>query len=462
MSFEEEIAIRAQGIGKCYEIYADPKDRLKQFVLPRVQELFGQHRTQYFREFWALHDVSFELKKGEAIGIIGRNGSGKSTLLQILCSTLHPTRGSVQVQGRVAALLELGAGFNPEFTGRENVYMNASLLGLTNEQIDQRFDAIAAFADIGDFLEQPVKTYSSGMFVRLAFAVIAHVDADILVIDEALAVGDALFTQKCMRFIRKFRERGTLLYVSHDSASVINLCDRALWLDKGQVRMLGPSKTVCESYLNEIFKSMEQTADGADTLKLSAGEGMKIERLGDVGTAWQDPRQHFINHSNLRNDIELFQFADHTGTNYGGELARITNVQFLDGNRQPLNWVVGGEKTTVRIEAKANAAIHNPIFGFMVRDRLGQNLFGDNTYLSHQDKELRVEQGTQFAAEFEFHMPWMPVGDYVIQVALADGTQAEHRQLHWINDALVFRSHHAAHSTGLIGIPMNDIRLGTF
>lgn len=462
MSFEEEIAIRAQGIGKCYEIYADPQDRLKQFVLPRVQELFGQRRTQYFREFWALHDVSFELRKGEAIGIIGRNGSGKSTLLQILCSTLHPTRGDVQINGRVAALLELGAGFNPEFTGRENVYMNASLLGLTNEQIDQRFEAIAAFADIGDFLDQPVKTYSSGMFVRLAFAVIAHVDADILVIDEALAVGDALFTQKCMRFIRKFRERGTLLYVSHDSASVINLCDRALWLDKGKMRMLGPAKSICESYLNEIFKSMERSIDNADRPSTGTGESVKIERLGDVGTTWQDHRQSFINHSNLRNDIELFQFAEHTDTNYGGELACITNVQFLNSSRQPLNWVVGGEKTIVRIEAKAKAIIHKPIFGFMVRDRLGQNLFGDNTYISQKDRDLCVEQGAQFAAEFEFHMPWMPAGDYVIQVALADGTQSDHRQLHWINDALVFRSHHAAHSSGLIGIPMNDIRLGTF
>ena len=193
-----DIAIRVKGLSKCYGIYASPRERLKQFILPRLQRLVGQAPKQYFHEFWALKDVSFEIKKGETVGIIGRNGSGKSTLLQMICGTLHPTSGSIQTNGRIAALLELGSGFNPEFTGRENVYMNASVLGLSNEEINERFNDIVTFADIGDFIDQPVKTYSSGMMVRLAFAVIAHVDADILVIDEALAVGDAFFVQKCI------------------------------------------------------------------------------------------------------------------------------------------------------------------------------------------------------------------------------------------------------------------------
>lgn len=203
-----EIAIKVQNLSKCYHIYDNPRDRLKQFVAPRLQRLTWQHPKQYFREFWALKDVSFEVKKGETVGIIGRNGSGKSTLLQMICGTLTPTQGSIETNGRIAALLELGSGFNPEFTGRENVYMNASVLGLSNKEIDARFDDIVAFSDIGDFIEQPVKTYSSGMMVRLAFAVIAHVDADILIIDEALAVGDAFFTQKCMRFLRGFMKTG--------------------------------------------------------------------------------------------------------------------------------------------------------------------------------------------------------------------------------------------------------------
>lgn len=199
--------------------------------------------------------MSFHVQKGETIGIIGRNGSGKSTLLQIICGTLTPSGGRVAINGRVAALLELGAGFNPEFTGRENVYMNAALLGLSKAQIEERLDAIFAFADIGGFVDQPVKTYSSGMYVRLAFAVIAHVDADVLVIDEALAVGDAFFTQKCMRFLRAFMERGTVLFVSHDTNAVVNLCTRVVWLDKGRVREIGPAKDVCDSYLEAFYES---------------------------------------------------------------------------------------------------------------------------------------------------------------------------------------------------------------
>src|SRR5436309_2773204 len=211
----DEIAIRVSDLSKCYHIYDRPPDRLKQSTLPRLQRLIRQPSRQYYREFWALKDVSFEVKNGETVGIIGRNGSGKSTLLQIICGTLTPTSGTIETSGRIAALLELGSGFNPEFTGRENVYMNAAVLGLSKGEIDERFDEIAAFADIGEFIEQPVKIYSTGMYVRLAFSVIAHVDAEILVVDEALAVGDAVFTQKCMRFIRSFqigrascRERG--------------------------------------------------------------------------------------------------------------------------------------------------------------------------------------------------------------------------------------------------------------
>src|SRR5262249_21598801 len=206
----------------------------------------------YYREFWALRDVSFEVHKGETVGIIGRNGAGKSTLLQILCGTLHPNNGAVTVIGRVAALLELGSGFNPEFSGRENVYLNASVLGLSRNEVEDRFDDIAAFADIGDFIDRPVKTYSTGMLVRLAFAVAAHVDADILVIDEALAVGDAFFVQKCMRWLRAFMRRGTLLFVSHDAGSVVNLCDRAIWLHNGALVMDDSARLVTETYLQSL------------------------------------------------------------------------------------------------------------------------------------------------------------------------------------------------------------------
>jgi lipopolysaccharide transport system ATP-binding protein len=226
-----EVVALARGLGKRYDIHDSPHQRLLQYLWPPARRLG--------REFWALRGVNIEIRRGETIGIIGRNGSGKSTLLQLLCGTIPPTEGTVELSGRVAALLELGAGFNPEFTGIENVILNASILGLTRRQIDARLDDILAFADIGDFARQPVKQYSSGMFLRLAFAVVAHVDADILVIDEALAVGDVLFVQKCLRFLHQFRERGTLLFVSHDIGMVRKLCDRAIWFEQGGVRMMG-------------------------------------------------------------------------------------------------------------------------------------------------------------------------------------------------------------------------------
>ena len=234
-----DIAVSVHSVSKCYEMYARQSDRLKQFIYPHIKKILGKSQTKYFQEFWSLKDISFELKRGESLGIIGRNGSGKSTLLQIICGTLTPTDGSVQTYGRVAALLELGSGFNPEFTGRDNIYLNAAVLGLTRAEIDARIDKILAFAEIGQFIDQPVKIYSSGMYVKLAFAVIAHVDADILIVDEALAVGDAVFVQKCMRFIRDFQQRATLIFVSHDVASVQNLCKTGLWLDRGEVKRFG-------------------------------------------------------------------------------------------------------------------------------------------------------------------------------------------------------------------------------
>ncbi|MGE8454772.1 MAG: ABC transporter ATP-binding protein, partial [Pseudomonadales bacterium] len=235
--------IRVDRLSKCYQIYDRPHDRLKQFVAPRVRNMLGRPPVNYFREFWALRDVSFNVGRGETVGIIGRNGSGKSTLLQMICGTLMPTSGTVETHGRVAALLELGAGFNPEFTGRENVFLNAMVLGLSQSEVEQRFDEIAAFADIGQFIEQPVKHYSSGMYARLAFAVAINVDPDILVVDEALAVGDEPFQRKCFARIDAIKNRGaTILFVSHSGAAIINLCDRAILLNAGERLFTGIPK----------------------------------------------------------------------------------------------------------------------------------------------------------------------------------------------------------------------------
>ena len=249
MTDATDIVVDVKGLGKFHKLFAKHSDIIKYIAS-------GLNR-RFYKPFWALRHVDLQLKRGEMLGVIGENGAGKSPLLQLICGTLHPSEGTVHVHGRVAAMLELGAGFNPEFTGRENVTLNAAVLGLTQQQIAERFNAIAAFADIGRFIDLPVKVYSSGMYARLAFAICAHVDADILIVDEILSVGDAAFQQKCMRYLRKFCEHGTLLFVSHDSGMVAKLCQRALWLEHGEVKGLGPAEDVCTRYLHSKAKARD-------------------------------------------------------------------------------------------------------------------------------------------------------------------------------------------------------------
>lgn len=441
-----DISIKVENLSKCYQIYDQPRDRLKQFVVPRLQGFVGLPQAQYFREFWALDDISFEVKRGETVGIVGRNGSGKSTLLQMICGTLNPSSGSIQTHGRIAALLELGSGFNPDFSGRENVYMNGAVLGLSHEEIDQRFSAIVEFADIGDFIEQSVKSYSSGMMVRLAFAVIAHVDADILVIDEALAVGDTFFTQKCMRFLRSFMKNGTVLFVSHDTASIRNLCNKAIFLEKGKILQQGTPKEVCDNYL-EAFYEAQQGKSTTTRLKIT-----KRTQSPDV----KDQRQEFINASNLRNDLELFEF-DPDAPSFGQGRAQITGVQFLSSQGNPLNWIVGGEEVLLKIEVMAHSLLESPIVGFHVKDKLGQALFGDNTYLSYVEDPVACEEGDRLVATFTFMMPRLATGDYSVSVAVANGSQQDHVQHHWIHDAINFKSESTSVAAGLIGISMSNI-----
>ncbi len=437
-----EVAISVRGLAKCYNLYRSPQDRLKEALY------FG--RRSFHTEFWALRDVSVDVHRGTTLGIVGRNGSGKSTLLQIICGTLAPTLGEVHIRGRVAALLELGAGFNTEFSGRENVYMNAAILGLSQSEIDEKFDDIVRFAELGQFIDQPVKTYSSGMYVRLAFAIAAHVDADVLVIDEALAVGDAFFVQKCMRFLRRFQEEGTIIFVSHDTGAVINLCDRALLLENGLLKMEGSPKEVCDVYLESYF------AENQETRKVSKLKAcpVRIESADSV-----DQRIQYINASPLRNDIEVFSF-DPDSAAFGQGNAQIVHVRLVDvESGSPIKWMVGGEKVAIMVDCLAHGPIHSPIIGFFVRDRLGQTLFGDNTYLSQRDCPLKIHEGECFTAEFVFRMPILPVGEYSLTVALAEGTQQNHVQHHWIHDALFFKSHTSSVCTGLVGIAMESIVL---
>ncbi len=273
-----EIAIRASNVSKCYHMYAHPRDRFRQAISSFLSDQFGLSKRQLYKEFWSLKDISFEVKKGETLGVIGRNGAGKSTLLQILCGTLAPSSGEMKSFGRVAALLELGAGFNPEFTGRENIYMNAAVLGLSGHEIEQRIDEIISFADIGIFIDQAVKTYSSGMFVRLAFSIATSVDPDILIVDEALSVGDGSFARKSFDRIMAMRDEGkTVLFCSHSLYQVEAICDRVIWLDNGQIMEIGdPAKAITSynamlSRLSTVSVQIDESQIKSEVIKAPTG-----------------------------------------------------------------------------------------------------------------------------------------------------------------------------------------------
>lgn len=436
---EAGIVIHAQSLGKCYQIYESPSHRL-------LQGLMGRRR-KYYREFWALKGIDLEVRRGETLGIIGRNGSGKSTLLQLIAGTLASTEGAVSVNGRVAALLELGSGFNPDFTGRENAILNATILGLSRKQIEEKLDSILAFADIGDFIDQPVRSYSSGMVMRLAFAVMTHVDADVLIIDEALAVGDAFFTQKCMRFLREFQKQGTLLFVSHDGGAVTGLCDRAIWLDQGRLIEQGDAKFVMSKYMEAFIK--EREGGGATEPRALRAPGMLPPRN-------RDTRQDLLERSTLRNDIEVPPF-DPAQPAFGEMGAVIRDVVLMDPQGKVLPTVVGGEHVVLEIVVGASVDVARPIIGFYVKDRLGQLLFGDNTYLSNPDAGT-IAAGREFAARFSFVMPRLQAGDYFVTAGIATGTQDEHVVQHWIHEALLLRSTGSDVPAGIIGIPMHEIR----
>jgi lipopolysaccharide transport system ATP-binding protein len=435
-------AISVSGLGKCYQLYDKPVHRM-------LQSLIGEKR-RFYREFWALRALDLDIARGETLGIVGRNGSGKSTLLQLIAGTLKATEGSLRIHGKVAALLELGSGFNPEFSGRDNVYLNASIMGLSRSQTDVRIADILAYADIGEFVDQPIRSYSTGMIMRLAFAVIVHVDADVLIIDEALAVGDAFFMQKCMRFLREFRKRGTLLIVSHDAGAITGLCDRALWLEQGQMRGLGDTRTVMNAYLEASLLDRQSTAG-------TTAPGAPFTRRSGLPRRRPDPRSDLIDRSHLRNDIKVLPFNPETPS-FGDLGARVTDVALCDESGRPLAHLVGGETVILEVSMVADVAVGSAILGFYLKDRLGQLLFGDNTFLDHP-QGFSVEAGETFRARFEFDMPRLSPGDYFVTVGLSEGTQEEHVIQHWIHEALKFTATGGGIVTGLLGLPMHAISL---
>ncbi|HUU41817.1 MAG TPA: ABC transporter ATP-binding protein, partial [Desulfatiglandales bacterium] len=376
----EDLAIRIQNLTKTYRLYDSHADRVK--------EAFHPFRKKYYRTFNALTDVSFDVKRGETLGIIGRNGSGKSTLLQIICGTLQPTSGSIEVRGRVSALLELGAGFNPEFTGRQNLYINGAILGLKREEIESRFDDIAAFADIGDFIDQPVKTYSSGMYVRLAFAIAISVDPDILAVDEALAVGDIYYQHKCMHRMKELIQKGTtIVFVSHDMGSIKSLCKEAILLDNGLISKKGEAEEV----VNEYYYQMIQSEPKEDGIILSEEQGVNIEVTDNSGVTAR-------NIVFKRNEGFLQRTKDMRSGN--GEV-KIQNVELLNSAGNTITVCRFNEGITVRGHIEFFVDCYKPNVGFIVRDRngidiIGTNLFAEKTYLP------RKKAGDLLVVDFKF------------------------------------------------------------
>lgn len=429
-----DIAIKVSNLSKCYQIYDKPHDRLKQSIYPRLQRLAGKPAKQYHREFWALKDVSFEIKRGETVGIIGRNGSGKSTLLQMICGTLNPTGGNIQTKGRIAALLELGSGFNPEFTGRENVYMNAAVLGLSTEETDVRFDDIVAFADISDFIEQPVKTYSSGMMMRLAFAVAINVDPQILVVDEALSVGDELFQRKCFSRIESIKENGaTILFVSHAGGVIIELCDRAILMDSGEKLALGTPKQIVANYQRLLYAPTEKSALIREQIR---------------GTVEQNKPSFNINSSNkyietTTQEPELQETFDQnlnplSTTEYESRGAYIENPIILTMGGTQVNNLVSGRRYRYSYKVRFERGCTNVRFGMVVKTTTGVEIGGTVSAADGGDGITHVAAKTTLNICFEFDCILNP-GTYYLNAGVLGVVDAEEQYLHRKLDAYMFR-----------------------
>ncbi len=404
--------IELQGVSKSYPIYDSPSLRLK--------ELFTLNRASYHKDFWALQDITLEIKKGETFCVVGENGSGKSTLLQMVAGILQPTKGTIKVQGRVSALLELGSGFNPEFSGRDNVYLNAAILGLSNKEIDQRYKAIEEFAEIGDFISHPVKTYSSGMAVRLAFSVAIHVDPEILLVDEALAVGDIYFRQRCMRKVHELRQKGvTILFVSHAIGDVKAVGDRVLWLDKGRVRELGQTEQVVVKYLAMM------TEKDSTYLELSKPEApLSILAPG------------------IENAPEIVTTIPNMDHRHGDGKAKVIGIAVMNEHGKPLVLLEPDSRIIVRISVQAYEYIALPNAGFMIRNHLGLDFAGSNT--TREGYQLApMAVGEIRTIDFHIDLPTYYPGHFSFSPAIADGTLENYRMCDWIDNAITLQMGHS-------------------
>lgn len=413
-------AVEVSNVSKYYALADSQWSRLRRIFSPVHPAPSTRNRTAA-RDIRALSDISFSVAEGEALGIIGANGSGKSTLLQIIAGILHPTTGSVHVNGRCSALLELGSGFAPEFTGRQNVQLNGTILGLSQEEIDEKFDAIHRFSGIGDFIDQPIRTYSTGMVLRVAFAVVAHSNPRILIVDEALAVGDIAFRQRCMRRIHELRSGGvTMLFVSHDATDVKALCARCLWLEHGRMRRLGEADDVVARYLASTVNPRQLP-----------------ERFGIGG---EQEKAIAMPEEAMKKGVHRF----------GNRAAEVSGIS-LPGDPGRDSWL------RMRITAKTEIAA--PIVGFLVRNDKGENIFGTNSARENHPLPL-LNPGDEQAIDFHLNAPRLAPGRYAVSVAISNGTLDQYEICDYIEDAITFRVEpHARPVTGYMELPCRAVAI---
>lgn len=423
----EKRAVVLERASKVYKIYEKPVDRLKEALL--------RGRKSYHRDFWALRDVDLSVPEGTTIAIIGANGSGKSTLLQLVAGILQPSTGAVRVAGRVAALLELGAGFNPEHTGRENVYINGAILGIDHDEMKERLGAIIRFADIGDFVDRPVKTYSTGMYIRLAFAIAINVDPEILLIDEALSVGDLYFQHRCLGKIAELQARGkTILFVSHDPAFVVTLASQAVWLHEGQLLECGNPEKIVSKYMamvasRELRERRSTEAVPAAVLPASVETG-STESLAD----------------------QVETTIPNVDVRYGNHKAEVLGIGLYSERGQRIHSAEGGQTILIRISVLFHEYVRQPIIGFMIKNRIGLFLTGTNTKMEGSSVPEQPK-GSICSVEFRFPLPMLSTGNYSLTVAVADGLLEDYAVCDWIENTYVIEIISATLVHGLLRLP---------
>ena len=405
-----EVAIRVDDVSKLYKLYDKPSDRLK--------ESLGLTRKKLYKEHYALHNVSFDVKRGETVGIIGTNGSGKSTILKIITGVLNPSGGHVEIDGRISALLELGAGFNMEYTGIENIYLNGTMIGFSREEIDAKMQDILDFADIGDFVHQPVKTYSSGMFVRLAFAVAINIDPEILIVDEALSVGDVFFQAKCYKKFEDFKKMGkTILFVSHDLGSISKYCDHVVLLNRGKKLAEGTPKEMVSMYKRIMVnqdKAEEIAAHQMDMSSLEEDDEKEIKEAACEGQ-WK-------NHYNLNPDVD----------EYGNGAAEIEDFAIIDENGNYTNAIVKGTRFRLKSKVKFKQDVHDPIFTYTFKNIQGVAITGTNTMYEKKDVPL-AKEGETYVATFEQDM-FLQGGEYLLSMSCTGYRDGEFQVYHRLYD----------------------------